>query len=134
MQMTLNPEQFGPAPGEVRLATTDYEGRLGDPQHLTRREEGHIPTSVLANVPGLRGEVPGEHRNRQGDRWEEFKDDIRRNGMQSPIHINVDYDKPVRIYEGSHRRDAALELGLSHVPVTIQYFGHAERQGSVHER
>jgi hypothetical protein len=31
------------------------------------------------------------------------------------------------ISEGNHRRDAAVELGHSHVPVEIRYFGHAEQ-------
>jgi hypothetical protein len=104
----------------------DYEGRYGDPSHMTRKQSGMLPISAVADMHGLRGEVPGEHRNRQGEKWESFKDDVRTNGIRDPIHINVDVGKPVRIYEGSHRRDVAVELGHSHIPAVVQYFGRAE--------
>jgi hypothetical protein len=113
--------------GQFSLTTKDYEGRVGDPSHMTRKQQGWVPTSFVANMPGERGEEPGAHRNKQGEKWETFKNDIATRGIQEPLHINVDVGKPVRLYEGNHRRDAAVELGQSHVPITIQYFGHAER-------
>lgn len=127
--------QFDPdEPGAQLHTVKDYEGRVGDPGHITRKEFGHLPTSSVAGLSGVRNEVPGQHRNRQGPEWDSFKSDISSNGIQEPIFITVDYGQPPRISEGNHRRDAAVELGMSHVPVEVRYFGHAERQGSVHER
>lgn len=107
--------------------TRDYEGAVGNSQHVTRAQYGHLPTSVVANMPGARNEVPGEHRNRLGERWDEFKDSIATHGIKNPIFITVDHGEEPKISEGNHRRDAAVELGHSHVPVEIKYFGHAER-------
>jgi mRNA interferase RelE/StbE len=106
----------------------------GERSHITLDEKGTIPTSVVANMPGRMGEVPGEHRNMHGERWEEFKADIAARGIQNGIFITVDWDDQPYISEGNHRRDAAVELGLAEVPVQIRYFGHAERQGTVLER
>ena len=63
-----------------------------------------------------------------------FKQDIKENGIKHPIFITVDHDKPVRLDEGNHRRDAAVALGIKDIPVEIRYFGHAEQQGTVLER
>lgn len=115
-------------------AVRDYEGRTGELTHITRSEHGLMPTAAIASLPGVQGELPGEHRNRKGEQWESFKDDIAANGIHSPLFITVDYGEEPRISEGNHRRDAAVELGLPRVPVEIRYFGHAERQGSVHAR
>lgn len=121
------------AAGQARFdVERDYEGEVGNPQHITRKEEGHIPLSSIAHLQGVRGEQPGEHRNRQDEAWEKFKGDIAARGIQNPIFITVDHGQEPKISEGNHRRDAALELGLSHVPVEIRYFGHAERQRRVH--
>lgn len=115
------------APG---LETQDYEGRVGDRSHITRKQQGHLPTSEVASLKGARGEVPGEHRNRKGADWDRFKDDIDANGIKHPIFITVDHGEEPVINEGNHRRDAAVELGHSHVPVEIKYFGHAEQDHS----
>lgn len=113
--------------GQFPLHTEDFEGRTGDPSHITRVQRGYLPTAAVANMPGARGEVPGEHRNRQGERWESFKDDIRKHGIKNPLFITADYGHDPVLSEGNHRRDAAVELGQSHVPVEIRFFGHAER-------
>lgn len=113
--------------GQFPLETNDYEGRTGDPTHITRSQRGMLPTSAVANMRGARGEVPGEHRNRQGEKWEAFKDDIRKHGIKNPIFITADYGEEPKISEGSHRRDAAVELGMTHIPFEARFFGHAER-------
>lgn len=109
------------------LTHKDYEGRLAEPRHITRRQDGTIPTSAIAHLRGVKGEVPGDHRNRQGQAWEDFKADIAANGIQHPIFITHDYGEEPKISEGNHRRDAAVELGLPEVPVEIKHFGQAER-------
>lgn len=123
--MTSTDDAWQPDPW---LSGKNFEGRVGNRDHITRVESGTVPTSVIANLPGARGERPGEHRNRQGERWEEFLDDIRRNGIQQDIFITVDPDGTTLISEGNHRRDAAVELTMVEVPVYVRYFGHAERK------
>ena len=111
-----------------------FEGEVGNKNHLTMTEKGLALTEDLKDVVGLKGEKRGEHRNRTGKEWEDFKEDIKTNGVRDPITINVDYDGDVKIYEGNHRLDAAIELGFEHIPVDIRYFGHAEKQGTVKQR
>ena len=113
----------------------DYMGDVGNQTHITRTVSGGtIPTEVVANMLGKNGEIPGAHRNLKGAEWEAFKQDIKENGIKHPIFITVDHDKPVRLDEGNHRRDAAVALGIKDIPVEIRYFGHAEQQGTVLER
>ncbi len=107
--------------------TQDWEGTVGNSQHITRVQRGHLPTSAVADMHGVKGEVPGEHRNKQGGQWESFKSDIAENGIRDPLFITVDHSQEPRLSEGNHRRDAAVEVGHSHVPVHITYYGHAER-------
>lgn len=118
----------------MSVTRKDYEGEVGRKDHITRSEVGTIPTHTIAGLMGAKGEVPGTHRNRQGPAWDDFKQSIAEKGITSPIFITVDHGEHPKISEGNHRRDAALELGLPEVPVEIRYFGHAEQQGSVHER
>jgi hypothetical protein len=119
-------------PGDIEAH--DYEGAVGNKSHITRTESGHMPTAAIANLKGAAGEYPGQHRNRAGKDWEDFKKDIAANGIKDPIFITVDRGEEPKISEGSHRRDAAVELGLSKVPVEVKYFGHAEQQGTIVQR
>jgi len=113
------------------LQTSDYEGTYGDRTHITRVQTGTIPIEAVKDLKGARGETPGAHRNRQGEDWTAFKDDIATHGILNPIFIVVDpYTAPL-IYEGNHRRDAAVELGMTEVPVEIRYYGHAEKHQSL---
>jgi hypothetical protein len=121
-QGNLSPHQFGD-----QVVVKDYEGTVGDPTHITRSIRGLVPTAAIAGLHGVKGEVPGEHRNRQGQRWDDFKADIAAKGIKDPVFITVDHGEQPKISEGNHRRDAALELGMTHVPAEIRYFGHAER-------
>lgn len=111
----------------MALETKNYEGEYGNRSHITRVQTGTVPTSAVANLMGARGEVPGEHRNRLDDRWDEFKSDIHQNGIREPIFITVDPGESPVISEGNHRRDAAVELGLHEIPAEIRYYGHSER-------
>jgi hypothetical protein len=54
--------------------------------------------------------------------------------VQRPIFITVNHGEQPKISEGNNRRDAAVATGQKTVPVEINYFGHAEQQGSVAER
>lgn len=107
--------------------TRDYKGEVGNSSHITRGQVGTLPTEAVRHLMGVRGEVPGEHRNRQGERWDAFKADIAANGIREPIFITHDWGEEPKINEGNHRRDAAVELGHERVPVEIRHFGHAEK-------
>jgi hypothetical protein len=112
----------------VTVDREDYEaGQPGKDTHITGNVHGTLPIEKVANMRGAMGEVPGEHRNKQGEHWDAFKSDIRQNGIQRPIFITHD-SRGVRLSEGNHRRDAALETGMTHVPVEVRYFGGTERQ------
>lgn len=121
---------------EPHLTSRDYEGEVGNRDHITRVEEGTIPTAAIATLEGVNGEQPGQHgaRQREGADWDEFLDSVREHGITDPIFITVDYGQAPKISEGNTRRDAAVELGLPEVPVEIRYFGHAEQEGTVVER
>lgn len=119
---------------KIAVQVSEYEGDVGNRDHITRSEIGNIPTDVVRNLHGARGEVPGEHSNRRGQDWEDFKADIARNGIREPIFITVDHGEEPKLNEGSHRRDAAVELGMKEIPAEVRYFGHAEQQGTLHDR
>lgn len=112
----------------------EERGRYGERSHITMEETGTIPIEVVRYMRGQMGEVPGQHRNKKGEVWEEFKRDLSENGMHYGIFIVVEVGEPVRIWEGNHRRDAAVELGWDEIPVQIRYFGHAEKDGTLMER
>lgn len=116
------------AAGTFNGETRDFEGRVGDRSHITRIQTGHLPIHAVATLRGANGEVPGEHTTRSDARYAELREDIRQNGIQKPIFITVDHGEEPKISEGNNRRDIALELGHSHVPAEIRYFGHAERR------
>jgi len=112
----------------------EYKGREGDRKHITRVEEGTVDPNLISHLKGEMGEVRGEHRNRTGEKWEEFKEDIKKNGIKEAIFILKDPGKEAVISEGNHRLDAAIELGMKEVPVEIRYFGHSERTGLAYKK
>ena len=94
----------------------------------TQTEKGFINPKQLKNIPGESGEIRGAHRDIQGKDWEVFKKDIKEKGVQKSIHLNVDPGVGVRVSEGNHRLDAALEVGLDKIPFTRSSFGKAEQE------
>jgi hypothetical protein len=114
---------------QSKITGKSFEGRVGESDHLTRRETGTLDTNSISHLKGQKGELRGEHRKRSGKEWEDFKADIKKNGVKEPIFITKDYNQEAVISEGNHRLDAAIEVGLKEVPVEINYFGKAEDQG-----
>jgi ParB-like chromosome segregation protein Spo0J len=56
--------------------------------------------------------------------WTSFLEDVRVHGIQDPLHVAPD---GVTVLDGRHRRNAALELGLTSVPVMpAPLNGHSE--------
>jgi len=121
------------------LTVEEFEGRVGRKDHLTRWEEGTIPTSEALKIePPRRYHGRREWNERGGERyfgnypeakWNEFLEDIRKNGIKTPLWILVDPGKEPLLMEGNHRVQAAAQLGLREVPVTIKYYGLAEEDG-----
>lgn len=121
--------------GRWAIHAWEWPGTTGSTDHITRREAGTLPTSALAHLNGAKGETPGHSPwHRMGKEWEDFKSDVKQNGIRHPVFITVDHGQEPKISEGNHRRDAAVELGMPTTPVEISYFGHAEREGTVLER
>ena len=111
------------------LKVEEFGGTKGKRSHITRIEEGMIPVKAISHIQGASGEIRGQHRNKRGLEWENFKQDIKENGIKNAILILKDpLEEPV-ISEGNHRLDAAIELGLKEVPVDIRYFGKSEEEG-----
>jgi len=59
-----------------------------------------------------RGEYPGD--------MTELKADINRNGIQNPLIVREDESGERWLRNGHHRLVAAMELGLTEVPVEIE--------------
>lgn len=68
------------------------------------------------------------------DDWNDFLDDVRRNGIKTRLWIQQDPGEEAQIMEGNHRVQAAAQLGLPTVPVTIKYYGLSEEEGLVAPR
>ena len=109
-------------------------GQAGNRSHITLVEKGFAPTEEIASLKGAMGEVRGKHRNRLDSRWEEFKNQIKTEGIKDPVTVFVDHNGAALIHEGNHRIDAAVELGMKQVPVEIRYFGKADKEGLLSER
>ena len=121
------------------LTVEEWEGKVGRKDHLTRREEGTILTSEALKI-----EPPRQYHGRRkwhdrgGERyfgnyteaeWNEFLEDIRKNGIKTPLWIQQDPGKEAELMEGNHRVQAADQLGIREVPVYIKYYGHSEQEG-----
>ena len=126
---------------KAALKAEEYYGKQGRTDHITRYEEGTIPTSeALKLQPPHRYHKRRKWKEKDGKRyfgsysearWNEFLEDIRKNGIKTPLWIQVDPGIGPLLMEGNHRVQAAAQLGLAEVPVTIKYYGLAEEEGLV---
>lgn len=126
------------------LEAEEYDGIRGRKGHMTRWEQGEIPTSAALKISPPKGYHGRREWNvRDGkryfgsypeERWNEFLDDVRRNGIKTPLWIQQDPGEEAQIMEGNHRVQAAAQLGLPTVPVTIKYYGLSEEEGLVAPR
>ncbi len=126
------------------LKAEEYVGHRGYKGHMTRWEQGEIPTSEALKISPPKGyhgrrkwQMKGGERyfgSYREDDWNEFLDDVRRNGIKTRLWIQVDPGDEAQIMEGNHRVQAAAQLGLPTVPVTIKYYGLSEEEGLVAPR
>ena len=70
----------------------------------------------LRNLPG-------------SERYEELKADIAENGMKEPLIIFFGENGGVKIGEGNHRHEIAMELGIPKVPVRFIFWRNVYRKG-----
>ena len=98
-----------------------------------RQLEGIININDIKDFPGNNGEIRkwweynGKKRfgNYTEEEWNEFLEDIKVNGIQYAILIGCYSDSSIKIIEGNHRIQAALQLEIMNVPVRIRYFGNS---------
>jgi len=128
------------------LDVSDYRGEYGNRNHTTRAVYGMIPIEDLLQVKGRNNEheafvydsatktysrnPDGAHSDRYSqEEWDKLVDSIKTEGFEADkaIHIVSDPDIGPKVYEGNHRIRAAHEAGLTHIPTTIKYYGHSER-------
>ena len=122
-------KQWEDSPG--RKWGSPYEGTAE-----TGHREGICYLSSILKYPGTNGErrqwrdvklKSGKSDKAFGtyvsDKWYQFLDDIKANGIQEPLMLFVDKSGKVSLAEGNHRREAAIQLGLKEVPIEVKYFG-----------
>lgn len=126
---------FGTFDGNELVDSNEYNGTKGNKNHITRTDFVWIPTKVAANLRGVMGEKREWSAKGFGNftatKWKELKKDIFLNGFEEPIFITQDYGQRAKVSEGNHRIQAAEQLGLTHIPAEIRYFGRSEEDGLV---
>ena len=121
------------------LKVEEFYGKKGRRGHLTRYEKGSIPTSEALKISPPKGYHNRRQWHMKGgeryfgsypeDKWNEFLEDVRRNGIKTELWIQKDPGEEAQIMEGNHRVQAAAQLGLPTVPVYIRYYGLSEEEG-----
>lgn len=125
---------------EELLEVHNFEGMRGCENHLTRKEVGAVDPTRLVALPGSRNEHELFQNSPTGryttQKWNAFVHDIAEHGVLHPVLIVVEPKMRFRgarlipvgpqISEGMHRIHAAIDAGVTTVPVEIRYFGKAE--------
>lgn len=121
---------------ERALATGDY-GKGNDSKE-TYFQRGILSIDTLLNATGFNNEQrqwttdrygPGKYFGLYSEKqWEKFLEDIKANGMQEPIQLQVNSDGSLKIWEGNHRVEAAKQLGLTEIPAKIYYMGQSQQE------
>lgn len=104
-------------------------------KNITCWQEGLMYTSSLNGLNGVNGENR-EWREYNGEKyfgnyteqeWNNFLEDIKQNGIQEKIVIDIKKNGNISIYEGNHRLKAAEQLGFETVPVELRYYGNRQQ-------
>lgn len=82
-------------------------GKFGDPV-----EAWHEPPTLSERPRRLKPELTTD----------EFLEDVRRNGIRTPIRVGYDSNGVFEIVDGHHRLWAAQQLGIDEVPVVFSYW------------
>lgn len=106
----LNSDQFGP---DVHMVPVEKVGRWASGDS---RNGEWDPVPVIATTK----------RKRWNPGYEAIRDDIAKNGIQKPLFASS-FARPGPVLDdGHHRFAAAVELGLTHVPVTTSWLSEDE--------
>lgn len=109
---------------------------VGDPEVETYYETGILSLDTLDYAEGFNGENHQWHEEAgykyfgkyPEDKWNEFLEDIKANGIRERIIVQVEPQLGLRyIWEGNHRVEAARQLGLTEIPAKVIYMGGAEQ-------
>lgn len=120
---------------ERKLAVGDY-GK-GDDTKETFFQKGILSLDTLVNAEGFSGENRQWVDNGDGTRdfgnyteekWNAFLEDVKTNGIQEPIVVNVNSDGSMKIWEGNHRVEACIQLGLTEIPAKVYYMGQSQQE------
>jgi len=92
------------------------DGRIYD-SNVNIRKPAYYSTEELSpfrewDKSNLRRLKPGSKLS-----YDKLKADIEQNGIQEPLMIYIGLDGRVKIGEGNHRHQIAIELGLQKIPV-----------------
>jgi hypothetical protein len=83
-------------------------GGVGDDHSVV----GYVPTHVLAGMHGNATDREGIERHKARL--------LSGEGFEDPVMVEFDHrNKRILVGEGNHRVDAAMELGISHVPTRV---------------
>lgn len=109
----------------------------GDDRKNTWFQKGILKLYELADATGFNNENRTWTEDRYGpgkyfglypeDKWYEFLEDIKANGIQYPIMIEVYTDGSKKIVEGNHRIEACKQLGIREIPAEVRYMGQSQK-------
>ncbi|AEO93543.1 gp284 [Bacillus phage G] len=107
----------------------------GDDSKETYFQRGILSLDTLENATGFNGEqrqwTEDEENGRyfgkySEEKWNEFLESIRDEGIIEPIVVNINSDGSMKVWEGNHRIEAARQLGLTEIPAKIFYMGGSQ--------
>lgn len=132
---STNKEFIGTSPTDGVVEEKFSEGEVGNRNHITLNESVWVPVSILSDLPGVMGEerkfTSKGFGNYTQTEWTRLKKDILTNGIKHPIFVTKDHGGGFEVSEGNHRIAAAVQLGLTHMPVHVRYFGKSEESGRI---
>ena len=121
---------------ERKLAVGDY-GK-GDKSVETFMQKGVLSIDELDQAIGFNGEKREWTENVYGpgryfglypeEKWNEFLEDIKTNGVKDPIVVEIHPDGQKYIWEGNHRLEAIRQLGLNEIPAKVMYMGGSQEE------
>lgn len=107
--------------------------------NITFTEEGRLSLDSVKDLKGFAGENHQwkEYTDSDGNisryfgkynekDWNVFLEDISTNGINEPIELVVTKDGDVRVLNGNHRLQAAIQLNLPDVPIIVKYRDNSE--------
>lgn len=106
----------------------------GDNSKNTWFQRGILTLDELEGATGFNNEDRTWHEqngrkmfgNYEESKWYELLEDIKANGIQYPIMVEVYIDGSKKIVEGNHRVEACKQLGINEIPAEVRYMGQSQ--------